>query len=156
MLKTCLGKLQSDIFNNEKENIQEISLKNLKDGSLQISSCYTPVREVEVFYNYLLNLMETNSNLEPKDIIVLVNDIDLYAPFIKAIFDNSPFNIPYSIADKSFVGGDTISSVLDLVLKISPDEFTTENILQLLEFDIVKIKFVLLVSMESKDDKQDK
>lgn len=136
-----LGKLQSDVFNNEKERIHKLSLEDIEDGSLQISSCYTPVREVEVFYSYLLNLVQTRPEIKPKDIIVLVNDIDLYAPYIKAIFDNSPLKIPYSIADKSYIGGDTISSVLDLVLKISSDEFTSENILQLLEYEVVKRKF---------------
>jgi exodeoxyribonuclease V gamma subunit len=138
---SLLGKLQSDVFNNEKEEVQTIDELMIEDGSLQISSCYTPVREVEVFYNYLLNLMENNSTIEPKDILILVNDIDLYAPFIKAIFDNSPIKIPYSIADRSFVGGDTISSVLEILLKLSVEEFTSENILQLVEFDIVKSKF---------------
>ncbi len=136
---TLLGKIQSNIFDNTKA--QTIVLGDTGDGSLQISSCYTPVREVEVFYNYVLDLMEKDKSVEPKDILVLVNDIDLYAPFIKAIFDNAPLKIPYSIADRSFIGGDTISSVLDLVLKISPDEFTSENVLQLLDFEIVKTKF---------------
>ena len=139
--KKLLNKLQLDVFNNEKLNTQKIDLTNIEDGSIQISSCYTPVREVEVFYNYLLNLVKENSDIEPKNIIILVNDINLYAPFIKAVFDNAPLRIPYSIADRAFVGGDTISSVLELVLKLSPDEFTSENILQLLDFEIIKSKF---------------
>jgi len=139
--KTLLGKLQSDIYNNEKEHPQKLDLLTIEDGTIQVSCCYTAVREVEVFYNYLLNLLEHNTDIEPKDIIILVSDIDLYAPFIKAVFDNAPLKIPYSIADRSFVGGDTISSVLELVLKVNSDEFSSEKVLQLLDFDIIKSNF---------------
>lgn len=139
---TLLSKLQSDIYNNAKEDRALITLDDINDGTLQISSCYTEVREVEALYNYLLDIIDKKAtSIAPKDMVILVNDINIYAPFIKAVFDNAALKIPYSIADRSFVGGETISSILELVLKLTVEELTSENALQLLEFDIVKDKF---------------
>jgi exonuclease V gamma subunit len=51
-----------------------------------------PVREVEALYNYLVHLVTHKKNgIAARDIVVMVSDIDVYAPYIKAIFSNAPY-----------------------------------------------------------------
>ena len=74
------------------------------DRSIQIHSCHSPMREIEVLRDNLLALFEEDPDLKPHDIIVMAPDIGVYAPYISAVFDSqggeSPV-IPYGIADQS-------------------------------------------------------
>ena len=49
---TLLHSIQNSIYNNEKDEI-EFSMNQIYDGTIQINSCFSPVREVEALYNYL-------------------------------------------------------------------------------------------------------
>ena len=138
---TLLSKIQNDIFNNLNIKRNPISLENLKDKSLMISSSYTPMREVEALYNQLLDFFDTDKNLEAKDVIVQVSDVDLYTPYIKAVFDNSPYQLPYTIADRSYSGGDTLVGVMEILLQLSQEDFTSEGVLQLLNSEFIRNKF---------------
>ncbi|STY60055.1 Exodeoxyribonuclease V gamma chain [Mannheimia haemolytica] len=78
-----LNKLKKQIFSLENDaTITDLTA----DNSLQIHSCHSPMREVEVLHNQLLNLFEQDSTLLPKDIIVMSPDINKYAPYIDAVF----------------------------------------------------------------------
>ncbi|HEX8461162.1 MAG TPA: exodeoxyribonuclease V subunit gamma, partial [Segetibacter sp.] len=88
--KTLLGKIQNDIFNNnDATDRNHIDQNTLSDGSITINACYTAAREVEVLYNYLVQLIDQkNENLSARDVVVMVSDIDGYSPYIKAIFNS--------------------------------------------------------------------
>src|SRR5690606_33081518 len=88
-----LSKIQHDIYNNSVGSDRNpLNIQDINDGSISINSCYTPVREVEVLYNYLVHLVDQHPNhLSPRDIVVMVSDIDAYAPYIKAIFKSAPY-----------------------------------------------------------------
>jgi exodeoxyribonuclease V gamma subunit len=77
---SLLGQLQNLIHYN-----QQTKSKFSHDESIQINSCYTPVREVESLYNYLLDLFVRDRTLRPRDVLVMATDINKYAPFIKAV-----------------------------------------------------------------------
>ena len=55
------------------------------DRSLTFHSCHSPQRETEILQDYLLNLLENDPSLTPRDIIVMVADIDSYSPYIQAV-----------------------------------------------------------------------
>ncbi|EJS89568.1 exodeoxyribonuclease V, gamma subunit, partial [Pasteurella multocida subsp. multocida str. Anand1_cattle] len=61
------------------------------------------MREVEVLHDYLLHLFQQDSTLTPKDIVVMVADIDKYTPYIQAVFGQynqvAQWQIPFSISD---------------------------------------------------------
>lgn len=44
------------------------------------------MREVEALKDYLLHLFNQDRQLTPKDIVVMVADIDRYTPYIRAVF----------------------------------------------------------------------
>ncbi|MDZ7693443.1 MAG: exodeoxyribonuclease V subunit gamma [Balneolaceae bacterium] len=54
--------------------------------NLQIHSCHSEQREMEVLHDNILELFNSNPDLEPDDILILAPDIQRYAPFIKGVF----------------------------------------------------------------------
>ncbi|MEI6950135.1 exodeoxyribonuclease V subunit gamma [Paraflavisolibacter sp. H34] len=142
---TLLQKLQHNIFYNLGEDEQApVTVDDLEDGSLTINSCYTIAREVEVLYNYLVHLVDRRKEaLSPRDIVVMVSDIDAYAPYIKAVFGNAPYAIPFSLADDSYTGSDNIINALKAVMELKSDSFKAEEVVQLLDSAFIRRRFGL-------------
>ena len=73
------------------------------DASVEVHVCHSPMREVEVLYDQLLDLLARDPSLRPRDLLVMTPDIESYAPLIHAAFgepENPAWRIPYSIADR--------------------------------------------------------
>ncbi|RKD14512.1 exodeoxyribonuclease V subunit gamma [Pelobium manganitolerans] len=140
---TLLHKIQHELYHNLNDDArQNISESELKDGSVVINSCFTPAREVETLYNYLVALVdEKEERLSPRDVVVMVSDIDAYAPYIKAVFNNAPYKFGFTIADESFASNDTIAAALIALLEINPQKFHAEDVLQLLDFSYIRKRF---------------
>lgn len=140
---TLLGKIQHDLFENAVDGDRlPLTPADLQDGSLLINACHTPVREVEVLYNYLVRLIDTAE--EPysgRDIVVLVNDVEAYSPYIKAVFGSAPYRIPFTIADESYHEVDGFFSTLKAIMELREDQFSAENVLQLLELSYIRSRF---------------
>ncbi len=51
-----------------------------EDRSLSLHACHSPQREVEVLHDQLLTMLAEDPALTPRDIIVMVADIDSYTP----------------------------------------------------------------------------
>lgn len=148
---TLLHAIQQSIFNNEKDEIH-FSEQLINDGSIQINACYSPVREVETLYNYLVHLVDQKEiALSARDIVIMVSDIDLYASYIRAIFDNAPYRFRYSIADESYVETDSISSTLLEILSLNENQFTSEKVMNLLNFTAIKKQFQIHDIMKMRD-----
>lgn len=140
---TLLSKIQEDVFNNAVlEDRAPILSSDIKDGSITINGCYTPLREVETLYNYLVDKV---SNAEKpysvRDIVVLVSDIDLYAPYIHAIFDTAPYRFPYSVADESLTTDNNLFHAIKSLLEFDPGLFKAESVLELLESPFIRERF---------------
>jgi exodeoxyribonuclease V gamma subunit len=56
------------------------------DRSLQVHACHGRVRQAEVVRDAILHLLDDDPTLEPRDIIVMCPDIDVFAPLIHATF----------------------------------------------------------------------
>ena len=57
---------------------------------------------MEILYDHLLDWFERDPELAPRDILVMIPEIELYAPYIQAVFgspEQDAFRIPFSIAD---------------------------------------------------------
>lgn len=139
---TLLNKIQHDIFNNANEDRNPIFMEDIEDGSITINNCYTVAREVEVLYNYLVHLVDRKKEtLSPRDIVVMVRDIDAYAPYIKAIFNNAPYKFRYTIADESYADSDNLFNALHAILRLNEENFKAEEVLQLLDSSYVRRRF---------------
>jgi exodeoxyribonuclease V gamma subunit len=126
---TLLGALKSDILSGENRgaaggddsaDAPRLTV-NRSDRSIVLHSCYSPLREVEVLYDQLLECFETMPNLQPRDIIVMTPEIEKYAPLIRGVFgypEKASLDIPYSVADRhprsESLPIDTFLTLLDL------------------------------------------
>lgn len=142
--KTLLSSLQGLIHNNEMPAPDSFSEALIKDGSIAIQSCFSELREVETLYNYLIKTLDENpGRYSLRDIVVQVTDINKYASFIRAVFDNAPFRLRYNIADESVISSDSISSALHAILTLSEADLTSEEVLQLLDYSAIRKRFRL-------------
>ena len=73
-----------------------------EDRSLGFLPCPSPLREIETLYDALVDAFEADASLRPQDVVVMIPDIDHYAPLIEAVFGQPelPLALPYSIADR--------------------------------------------------------
>ncbi|MCW3462595.1 exodeoxyribonuclease V subunit gamma [Chitinophaga nivalis] len=141
---SLLHKIQHDIFMAATNERQPLSLEDTRDGSVTINSCYTIAREVEVLYNYLVHLVDQRHEaLSPRDIVVMVSDIDAYAPYIKAVFNHAPYRFRYTIADESYTDNDNLFNALHAILTVTADNFKAETVIQLLDFSYIRKRFAL-------------
>ncbi len=106
---SLLQQLQQDILDmaHPRERLDTghgPRLLALDDTSVQFVSAHSPLREVEILRDQLLAAFEQDPTLKPRDIVVMVPEIDRYAPLIDAVFgqyDRSDARwMPYSIADR--------------------------------------------------------
>lgn len=139
---TLLSSLQNLVCKNEGAAGTEFSEAQLNDGSITIQSCFSPVREVETLYNFLVRLIDEHpGKYAARDIVVHVTDINKYASFIRAVFDNAPKRLRYSIADEAWTASDSISQALYEILTLDESNFTSESVMQLLNFSSVRKHF---------------
>lgn len=139
---SLLQKIQLQITNNIKEPAEEFTLNDLQDESVVINSCFSPMREVQAFYNYLIHLFHVKKeNILPRNVIVMVSDINLYAPYIKAVFDTSATKFKYHIADASVAAGDGMISALQALLQFRESNFTAEQVIRFLDFQCIREHF---------------
>lgn len=140
--QSLLQRVQNEIRLNKTESERsEISGLPEGDESLQFIGCYTPAREVEVLYNRLLEVFAGDQTLGARDVVVMTPDIDVYAPFIRAVFESGPVKIPYSIADESIDRGNTLFTDIRGILSIDPNTFKAEEVLSLLDSPRVRARF---------------
>ncbi len=142
---SLLHVIQNDIFHNRSNSDREkIDAARIADGSIVINSCYTIAREVESLYNYLVHLIDKKQEqLSPRDIVVMVSDINAYAPYIKAVFNNAPFSFSYSIADECVTNDDNIVNALKSILELDTEDFQAEAVVQLLDSSFIRRRFGL-------------
>jgi exodeoxyribonuclease V gamma subunit len=139
---SLLHKIQHDVFLSATADRHPITTENISDGSVTINTCYTVAREVEVLYNYLVYLVDKRKeSLSPRDIVVMVSDIDSYAPYIKAVFNNAPYKFRYTIADESYADSDNIFNAIHAILQVTEENFKAEEVLQLLDSSYIRNRF---------------
>ncbi|MDR0217357.1 MAG: exodeoxyribonuclease V subunit gamma [Enterobacteriaceae bacterium] len=149
-----LHQIQQDILNLEDhaqigstDNTFKNSLKkrpiDWQDRSLSFHSCHSPQREVEVLQDQILRLLDDNPALTPRDIIVMMADIDSYTPYIQAVFGNAPNEryIPFAISDRKARQAHPVLQAFITLLDLPQSRFTAEQVLALLEVPALAGKF---------------
>ena len=119
-----LQQLQNDILNNA---VSGQALE--KDGSISLHACHSRKREVEVLRNQLLQALENDPTLELRDIAVMAPDIQLYEPFISAVFSD----IQHAIADRSLRLDNQAMDTFIRFLDLSQSRLGWQSVLDLLE-----------------------
>lgn len=138
--ETMLDIMQSDILRLEGAEFAsyEYSIDLEQDHSIRFHDCHSPMREVEVLHDQLLRTLETNPTMKPSDIVVMMPDIDTYAPYIEAIFGVTAKQIPFSVADQSQRFSQSITSTCLQLLELPDSRFEAERLFTLLESDVLR------------------
>ncbi|END4608094.1 exodeoxyribonuclease V subunit gamma [Escherichia coli] len=149
-----LHNIQSDIQELENRavagvNIEEFSRSDNKrpldplDSSITFHVCHSPQREVEVLHDRLLAMLEEDPTLTPRDIIVMVADIDSYSPFIQAVFGSAPADryLPYAISDRRARQSHPVLEAFISLLSLPDSRFVSEDVLALLDVPVLAARF---------------
>ncbi len=143
-----LAQLQDDILDLRplaESRARWPAFSPTQDGSIRFATAFSPQREVEALHDQLLARMDADPALAPRDIIVMVPDINDYAPHIEAVFGrigrDDPRHIPYTVADQGQRGRAPLLVALEHVLAMPESRFAVSEILDLLAVDAVRQRF---------------
>ena len=148
--RSLLQRLQQSILDLEPTPAQPEALPFL-DDSLAFHVAHSPQREVEILHDQLLTRFNaaasTGSPLTPREVIVMVPDINQYAPHIRAVFGqvkaDDPRYIPFSLADQQQRGNNPLLVALEVLLNLSEARFSVSEFLGLLEVPALRLRFDL-------------
>jgi exodeoxyribonuclease V gamma subunit len=142
---TILNVVKNDILYNTHRH-SDFVLKPT-DHSIQFHSCHSPMREIEVLYDNILNIFSQNSDIQPRDILVMGPDISLYAPYIKSVFErrnlelSDNIKLPYSLIDVQVARNSKIITAFFEILKLRETKFKVSQVLDILEIESVRMAF---------------
>jgi len=119
----------------------------IPDRSLQIHACASPRRELEVLHDQLLALFEELPGLEPRDILVMTPDIELYSPLVPTVFgagaEGGGGRIPFSIADRQMKNEGEVVGAFLAFLGLREGRLELARVLAVLEQRPVRERFQL-------------
>jgi exodeoxyribonuclease V gamma subunit len=120
------------------------------DGSVRFQIAHSVRREVEVLHDQLLQLLANppeGTPLAPKDIVVMVPDIDRFAPSIRAVFGQYTRGdarfIPWGMADSQASRQSPLIQAVDWLLGIRQHRCGAEDWRDLLELPCCASRFGL-------------
>lgn len=155
-----LHQLQSDILNLcplAERQARHSVINPQRDNSLQFMVAHSPQREVEILHDQLLaSFAEAKAKgevLNPRDILVMVPDINIYAPHIQAVFgrylssnddSDAPRDqryLPFHISDQSQRSQNTLLIALEKLLHLPQSRFTVSELSDLLDTPALRERF---------------
>ncbi|TBR43099.1 exodeoxyribonuclease V subunit gamma [Marinomonas agarivorans] len=119
----------------------------LDDQSVAFQVCHSALREVEVLHDYLLSLFAADDELTPKDVIVMLPDVNQYSPFVQAVFGQAPESqrIPYSLIDQTAQMENVVIDAYVNLLSLTESRFTFSDVISILEVPAVLKTFGIQV-----------
>lgn len=145
-----LNQLQDDFLNLRplvETQQQWPAVDPAVDQSVRFHICHSPQREVEVLHDQLLAALDADSSLKPREIIVMVPDINLYAPHIQAVFGQiEPTDdryMPFSIADIGKRQHSPLIAALEGLLTLNESRLPVSEVLDWLNVPALRQRFCI-------------
>ena len=120
------------------------------DRSVTFSVAHSPVRELEVLHDQLLQWFHTppdDRSLSPRDVVVMVPDIELMAPAIRAVFGQFKRSdarfIPFDIADLGAQAVSPLIHAVEWLLALPQQRSRMSELVELLEVPALAARFGL-------------
>ena len=143
-----LHQIQNDIYNlTPLRDIRDEGrqVTPAQDHSLVFHDAHSPQREVEILHDQLLAAFNADPTLRPRDVIVMVPDINVYAPHIQAVFGRAPADrtrhIPYTISDQGQRHHEPVLIALETLMSLPRSRFAMSEIISLLEVPGIRDRF---------------
>ncbi|HET7267356.1 MAG TPA: exodeoxyribonuclease V subunit gamma [Oleiagrimonas sp.] len=106
------------------------------DDSLTLHVCHSPMREVQVLHDRLLDLFQRHHDLEPRDVAVLVTDMGKYAPCVDAVFGAiermDARYIPWTVADQPLANAHALTAMFRDLLDLPASRLGLDVVLDVL------------------------
>ncbi len=129
--------VQSDILNLRNRGVDTPVVPVASgDKSIQVHSCHSPLREVEVLYDQLLEMFSLDPGLMPKDVVVMTPRIEEYGAFIEAVFGGKA--IPFTIADRGLMQENIVVQALFAALELLKGRLVLADVMALFDFEHVR------------------
>lgn len=120
------------------------------DASLTFRVAHSPVRELEVLHDQLLQWFHSppgEQPLSPRDVVVMVPDIEVMAPAIRAVFGQYKRSdarfIPFDIADLGAQAISPLIHALEWLLALPQQRSRMSELVELLEVPALAARFGL-------------
>ncbi len=99
---------------------------------------------MEILYDNLLAQFDELPDLEPRHIVVMIPDIETYAPYISSVFGSRSTGrppLPYTIADRSMRRESLFVDAFLKIIDMASSRFALHDMLDLLEIPVVMKRF---------------
>ncbi|MEY8713703.1 exodeoxyribonuclease V subunit gamma [Francisella philomiragia] len=129
-----------------QRNLLELDCQNhakQKDLSISINSCHSPLREVQILHDNLLDMIKADPSIKPRDILVMCPNIEDYSPYIDSVFSRYPADkkLPCSIADRTLLDSEPLAASFIELLQLPESNFEVNKILDYLSVPAIQQKF---------------
>ncbi|EPC02130.1 exodeoxyribonuclease V subunit gamma [Litchfieldella anticariensis FP35 = DSM 16096] len=121
-----------------------------RDDSIVFHVAHSPQREVEILHDQLLAAFSADPDLKPRDVIVMVPDIDHYAPHIQAVFGqyergrlerDDPRFIPFTLSDQGNRHRLPLLIALEKLLRLPELRLSVSDLLDLIDVPALRARF---------------
>ena len=134
---SLLHRLQGDIYTLTGPAPDGSRETLTPDTSLQIQVCHSALRECQVLHDRLLGWFEAEPDLRPEHCLVMIPEIDAYAPYIEAVFERDPGaarpQIPWNLSDVSLRDEHPLILVFLQILDLPNSRFGQAEVLSYLD-----------------------
>ncbi len=143
---TALARIQRDIFELNDRTPPEAEKHSFlsDDESIQLHATHSPLREIEILHDRMLAWFERG--IAPREVLVMMPDVEAYAPFIEAVFstpESEQTRIPFSIADRAAARENIVAQAFLALLSLAGSRLTAPDVLSLLDIAPIRRRFDL-------------
>ncbi|UVW27358.1 exodeoxyribonuclease V subunit gamma [Massilia sp. H6] len=118
-----------------------------EDMSIEFHLTHSVQREVEVLHDQLLSWFARDPTLRPRDVVVMMPDIDTFSAAIHAVFDQhrrfDPRHIPFEIGDVRDRSVNPLLVALEWLLRLPQQRCRQSEVRDLLDVPAVAARFGL-------------
>ena len=144
---SLLASLQGDILDLTAGGQRAEAKRTIAaaDRSLQIHACHSPMREVEVLKDRLFDLFDRDEELRADDVLVLVTDMEVYAPLIEFVFGEAGEGptVPFNLSGRGVAAAHPLVDAFLALLTLPGSRFEAETLVTLLEVPAIRRRFGL-------------
>jgi len=147
---TLLGQLQNNIRDDRPPGSGRVRLVRT-DSSVQVHACHGPARQVDVLREVLVGLLADDPTLEPRDVLVMCPDIEVYAPLIAAAFGladvvpetkaHPAHRLRVRLADRALTQTNPLLATVARLLDLADGRVSASEVLDLASWPPVRRRF---------------
>ena len=143
---SLLHRVQADIRSRGSHE-DAVTQAATDDASIQFHVCHSPLREVEAAKDLIRKWFDENAGNtpQPRDVQVLVPDMETYAPFIESVFQVSEPDsaIPCAISKRPAVGAGAVGTAFTKLMQFNESRMSAPEAMELLELEPVRLRYDL-------------